>query len=237
MEGKYQPQKLVRKECAELGATVSLTLRMCEPIFVTGEAVVLDCGFCTEKGITKTESKGIYSGALIKNRHYWPKGVPGYLIDTHFQYKEVDSVNMIGSIIQYNKPFRIFCMIDLDYVMNIISSWMVLDELEGAKTRKYFMGISGMNKTKILTYRHPFGLHFKCIYQGPHMAKGLNLIFWYKFMVFTLVPLRTSKILIIFWMGYINVYMVHTVAPQRLVSFIPTILDNGQIFSLSLTVW
>ena len=42
------------------------------------------------------------------------------------------------------------------------------------------------------------------------------------------VHVCTSEILEIFWMGKIIVYMVHTEAPQRLISFIPTPPGNGQ---------
>ena len=55
MEGRDHPRQLVRKEYAELGAAVSLMLRMCKPIFGTGEAVVLDSGFCVDIGITELE--------------------------------------------------------------------------------------------------------------------------------------------------------------------------------------
>ena len=68
------------------------------------------------------------------------------------------------------------------------------------------------------------------------MAKGLNLIFRYQFMVFPLVPFCTSKSLRIFHMGYITVYMVHVVAPQLLVHCIIILLGNIKIFCLSLMV-
>ena len=55
--------------------------KMCEPIFSTGKCVVLDSGFCVSKGITSLLKFGVYADALIKNRKYWPKGVPGYSID------------------------------------------------------------------------------------------------------------------------------------------------------------
>ena len=55
------------------------------PIFGTGKAVVLDSGFCVAKGIVALEVKCVFAGALIKKRRYWPKGVPGDLIDEHFE--------------------------------------------------------------------------------------------------------------------------------------------------------
>ena len=52
-------------------------LQICEPIFSTVKWVVLDSGFCVSKGITALLEFGLYAAALIKNRKYWPKGVPG----------------------------------------------------------------------------------------------------------------------------------------------------------------
>ena len=85
VEGKALPGPLGQKEYYELRETVSLILRMCRPIFGSGEAVVLDSGFCVAKGITEIEAKGIYMEDLIKKRRYWPKGLPGDLIDAYFE--------------------------------------------------------------------------------------------------------------------------------------------------------
>ena len=67
-------------------------LNMCRPIFVSGKAVVLDSGFCVAKCIIDIESKGVYAVAMIKERRYWPKEVPGELIDNHFEDKEFGDV-------------------------------------------------------------------------------------------------------------------------------------------------
>ena len=68
---------------------------MCQPIFGTSKAVVLDSGFCVAKGIVALEAKGVFVGALIKKRRYWQKGVPGALIDEHFENMEVGDVDMV----------------------------------------------------------------------------------------------------------------------------------------------
>ena len=49
--------------------------------------VVLDSGSCVAKFITELEAKVVYAADLIKKRRYWPKVVPGDIIDTHFEYK------------------------------------------------------------------------------------------------------------------------------------------------------
>ena len=61
------------------------------------------------------------------------KGVPGDLIDTHFQYMEVWDVDIIEARTQDNKPYQILCIKESYYVMNIMENWMTLDELEGEK--------------------------------------------------------------------------------------------------------
>ena len=43
---------------------------MCKPIFGSEKAVLLDSGFCVDKGITELKVKGIYAAYLIKKRCY-----------------------------------------------------------------------------------------------------------------------------------------------------------------------
>ena len=40
-----------------------------------------------------------------------------------------------------------------DYVMKILASWITLDELYGARTRRDFIESSGTKETKQFTYR------------------------------------------------------------------------------------
>ena len=46
---------------------------------------------------------------------------------------------MPEAINQENKMIQIFFMKEPDYVVNIMVSWMTLDELDGAKTKRDFM--------------------------------------------------------------------------------------------------
>ena len=73
VEGRDFPGSLCQKEYNKLGETVSLTLRICRPIFGSGKAVVLNSGFFVAKGITEIEARGVYAAALIKKRSYRPK--------------------------------------------------------------------------------------------------------------------------------------------------------------------
>ena len=63
---------------------------MCEPIFSAGKCVVLDSGFCVSKGIKNLLEFGVYATAPTKKRKYWPKGVPGDVIDQYFTDKDVN---------------------------------------------------------------------------------------------------------------------------------------------------
>ena len=95
MECKDCPQSYIQKEYNELGKGVSLLLRICRPIIVSGKDCVLESGFCVAKFITELKSKVVYAKDLIKKRRCFPKEVPGDLIDTHFKDKEVGDVGMI----------------------------------------------------------------------------------------------------------------------------------------------
>ena len=46
------------------------------------------------------------------------------------------------------------------YVMNIMTSWIKLDELKGKKTRRDFIDRSVTKETNIFTYKNTLGLHF-----------------------------------------------------------------------------
>ena len=50
---------------------------------------------------------------------------------------------------------------DPDYATKIMESCVVLNELEVASTRRYFIDSSGEKETKKFTHRQPFGLHFR----------------------------------------------------------------------------
>ena len=72
---------------------------------------------------------------------------------------------MIEDRTEDNKLFKIFCMKYPDYLMKIIAIWMTLYELEGTRTGRYFIDISGTKETNQLTYRKPFGINFRYRHQ------------------------------------------------------------------------
>ena len=58
------------------------------------------------------------------------------------------------------KAFKIFFFKEPEYVMKIMATWMTLEELDGADTRREYKGPDGDSLVRIFTYCHPFGLHF-----------------------------------------------------------------------------
>ena len=45
--------------------------------------------------------------------------------------------------------------------MKIMATWMTLEELDGADTRREYKGRDGESLARIFKYRQPFGLHFR----------------------------------------------------------------------------
>ena len=51
MEDKDRPTQLSDKKMSELGSTVGIMLKICEQMFGTGKAVVIDSGFCVVEAL------------------------------------------------------------------------------------------------------------------------------------------------------------------------------------------
>ena len=95
---------------------------MCQGVSGSGRVVILDSGFCVLEWIIELRKLGVYAGALIKKRRYWPKHVPGDLIDEYFKDKEVgetDSLHGTFDGVKYN----FFCMKEPDYAMKVMSTY------------------------------------------------------------------------------------------------------------------
>ena len=72
---------------------------------------------------------------------------------------------MIESRTEYNKLFKIFSMKNPDYVMKIMESWMIIDDLEDARKIRYYIDISRTKEKKKFTYRQPFGINLRLRHQ------------------------------------------------------------------------
>ena len=164
VEGKDRPPELGMKKWEELGKTVGLMLRMCEPIFSTGKCVVVESGFFVSKWNTYLLGFGVYTVALIKKRKYWPKGVPGDAIDQYFSDNDVTYVDILDAITEEGpevKSFKISCFNELEYVMKIMATWMTLEELDGLDTSREYKGRDGHSLARLFKYCHPFVLHLR----------------------------------------------------------------------------
>jgi hypothetical protein len=67
--------------------------------------------------------KGVFAGALIKKRKYWPNHVPGDdVMDEHMEAKEVgDYDSLPGS--HGGVPYDLFVMKDAGYSMKIMFTY------------------------------------------------------------------------------------------------------------------
>ena len=122
LEGKDQPTEIGKPDFeAEYGATGGLVMRMTNPLFGTGKAVVKDSGFCVMKGLVGMLSRGVYGTTVIKKKRYWPKYYKGDSIEAFFQDKDVGDVyDVFGDM--YVHKYKIHCMNESDYVVKLFST-------------------------------------------------------------------------------------------------------------------
>ena len=96
VEGKDRPKELGQDESDKKGGpTVGLLLRLCKNLFLTGKVVILDSGFCVLKGLIELRKVGVFASAVIKKRRYWPKYVPGGMLDERMRDKELGDVDSV----------------------------------------------------------------------------------------------------------------------------------------------
>ena len=63
--------------------TTGLMVRMKNPLWGTGNVVVMYRDFCVLEGFISMAEKDFLGSALVKKRHYWTKGVPAEDILQH----------------------------------------------------------------------------------------------------------------------------------------------------------
>ena len=135
-EGKDHPQHMDKKDYDELGATVGMLLHLTKPVHGCGKVMVLDSGFCVLKALVELQKKGVFAHMFIKKRRYWPKHVPGDDIIVHFTNEEVGKVDAIKGVLE-DVPFYLFAMKEPDYMMQIMSTYGTLGNLEEEKTQHF----------------------------------------------------------------------------------------------------
>ena len=157
VEGKDRPPQLPRDPSNK--KTINLLLRLCSTIKASAKVLVLDSGFCVLEGLIELKKIGVYAGALIKKWRYWPKYVPGDLIDTYFEGKEVGETDSLHGILG-GVPYDIFCMKEPDYVMKIMSTYGSLTVKEGQKESERKYEKDGEPVSTKFKYCLPFSNHF-----------------------------------------------------------------------------
>ena len=123
VEGKQRPKELPSQDPNCFGNTVSLRLRMTNTIVGSGKEIILDSGFCVLKGIIELMKRGIYAGALIKKRRYWPKlFIKGDAMDAHMSTKATGETACLTGMMD-NVKYYVFAMKEPDYTSKIMASY------------------------------------------------------------------------------------------------------------------
>ena len=73
--------------------------------------IILDSGFCVLKGIIELMKRGIYTGALIKKCHYWPKFIKGDAMDAHMSTKATGETACLTGMMD-NVKYYVFAMME-----------------------------------------------------------------------------------------------------------------------------
>ena len=73
----------------------------------------------------------------------------------------MDILEAITEEVPEGKALKIFCFKEPQYVMKIMATWITLEELDGADTRREYKGRDGQSLTRLFNYRQPFGLKFR----------------------------------------------------------------------------
>ena len=81
VEAHDRPRDMPPVEFSNTGKTAGLLLRLTKSVHHSACYVVLDSGFCVLQAFVELQKVGVFAGALIKKRGFWPALVPGHVID------------------------------------------------------------------------------------------------------------------------------------------------------------
>ena len=129
---------------------------MLKSCFNTGRYVVLDSGFCVLQAIVGLFKKGLFAGALIKKRKYWPKFIAGDAIDEHFTDKAVGAVDALTGVLN-SVRYYVFGMKEPNYTMKIMATGGVIESDDTCKTATRGQGAGRVQ----FPYTKPFDWHFR----------------------------------------------------------------------------
>ena len=145
VEGKERPNELPSDPRTK--KTQGLLMRLCKTIQGTGKIVILDSGFCVLEALIALNKVGVFAGALIKKRRYWPKHIDGDGIDEYFKDKEVGENDTFGGELSGVK-YMIMCMKEPDYKMKIMSIYGTQTVKDGQRESKRIYTRNGETETK-----------------------------------------------------------------------------------------
>ena len=136
--------------------TSTLMCEMTKPLHGTGKVVSMDSGFCVAVGIMHLHDLGVFGQALIKKRKYWPKHVPGDMIDRYFKEKPLGSVMTLRQQIE-GITFNVHCTRDDKFVTKLMSTHGLLAEVPDHKTYRQKNG-----EWVSFNYTEPLSIHNRC---------------------------------------------------------------------------
>ena len=152
-EGKDCPPQLNNKPFDNIGKTVGTLLHLTEPDWGSGRVFVLDSGFCVLQAIVELWKKGVFTVALIKKHHYWPKYIPSDNIISHFAEKGIGELDALQGMLDDVKS-HVVAMKEPDYVMIFMTMYGPLAPF-GEGKRHYL--VNGVKHVK--TFQYPEVVH------------------------------------------------------------------------------
>ncbi|KAG7340825.1 transposase IS4 [Nitzschia inconspicua] len=171
VEGKDAPTERVSPTAdSGTGKTVSLLLRMLTPMKGRGMVVILNSAYCVLQGLIQLRKIGIFASALIQKRRFWPKHVPGDMMDQHMSTKQVGDVDSLKGQLD-DVPYDLFCMKDTaEHTIKLISTYGSLVSSPDAPERIRLVD----GEQKRFKYTEPFEDYF--LYQDAvHYHSHLRL--------------------------------------------------------------
>ena len=138
--GRYCSHERGRPEFDYIGRKLGKIMRFTRPIWNCAKVVIMDSGFCVTKGLVEIWNKGIFGAALIEKRRYCPANIKGGSINDHFDSKEVVNVDAVNQM-EYGMSYHLFCMKDPDYVINLMTTYGILEPTDKRTRRKFKRGV------------------------------------------------------------------------------------------------
>ena len=121
-------------------------MRLTKPVHISRQLFILDSGFCVLRAIIELVKVGVYVAALVKKENI---GQSMSQDNTHMEDKEVGDCDAIHGMMD-GKPFYLFAMKELDYMMIFMSTYRTL--LKMGETKHHGYNVGGQNVVKEFKY-------------------------------------------------------------------------------------